>query len=341
MLKNSKKRVFYKVQDIAARVGIDSFLLIMLALISLAYRWPDLGKSGGPLPLETIATYGISFIFFSYGLKLSPQKLKAGLRYWQLHFLIQSTTFVLFPVLVISAKAMWPVLVPDLIWLGLFYLAVLPSTVSSSVVMVSIAGGNLPAAIFNASISSLLGVFLTPLWMGWYLQTSTGAFDFLPIIGKLTLQVLVPVALGFGLHQHFGLFAEKHRQKLRFFDQTIILIIVYISFCESFARQLFRGLSTTDLISLGLGLGFFFFLVLGLVFTLSRWLGLNRGNLVTALFCGSKKSLVQGTVMSKVFFPDVALAGLVLLPIMIYHALQLIFATILAQNISRQQHPNA
>ncbi|GEO04604.1 transporter [Adhaeribacter aerolatus] len=326
-----------KFKDLAARVGLDGFLLSLLGLIILAYLWPGLGKSGGPLPLETISTYGVALIFFFYGLRLSPEKLRVGLSNWHLHLLIQGTTFVLFPVLILIAQGLWQTQVPEILWLGAFYLAALPSTVSSSVVMVSIAGGNLPAAIFNASISSLLGVFITPLWMGWFLQASTGTFDFGSIFGKLILQVLLPVTLGIGLHQRFGYFAENHRQKLRLFDQVIILIIVFNSFCESFARNLFRDFNTADILLLGLVLALFFFLVMALVYAAGRALNLNRENQITALFCGSKKSLVHGTVMSKVIFPDAAMAGLVLLPIMIYHALQLIFASIIAQRFARKK----
>ncbi|WP_223815872.1 bile acid:sodium symporter family protein [Adhaeribacter rhizoryzae] len=333
--KVKNKSIGNKLKELAARAGLDGFLLSLLGLIMLAYFWPDLGKSDGPLPLEFISTYGVALIFFFYGLRLSPEKLRAGLSNWHLHVLIQVTTFILFPGLILAAKALWPTQPAATIWLGAFYLAALPSTVSSSVVMVSIAAGNLPAAIFNASISSLLGVFVTPLWMGWYLQASTGDFEFGPIFAKLTLQVILPVALGIGLHRRFGYFAENHRKKLRLFDQTIILIIVFNSFCESFARQLFRDFSTTDILVLGFWLAFLFFLVMALVYLFGRALNLNRENQITALFCGSKKSLVHGTVMSKVLFPDAAMAGLVLLPIMIYHALQLIFASILAQRMAK------
>jgi len=324
---------------IAARAGLDWFLLALFGLIGLAYLFPNLGGETGPLPLGTISSYGVSAIFFFYGLRLSSEKLKAGLHNWHLHVIIQGTTFLIFPGLVLAAQAILGAESQQTVWLGIFYLAALPSTVSSSVVMVSIAGGNLPAAIFNASISSLLGVFLTPVWMGWYLQASTNAFNFWPVIGKLTVQVLLPVVTGILLHGRFGGFAERYRQKLRLFDQTIILIIVFNSFCESFAQNLFSGLSTTHLVLLSLGMAGLFLFVMGLVYLVGRLLKLNRENQITALFCSSKKSLVHGTVMSKVLFPDAAVAGLVLLPIMVYHALQLIMASIIAQAIARRTTP--
>ena len=218
----------------------------------------------------------------------------------------------------------------------MFFLASLPSTVSSSVVMVSIAGGNIPAAIFNASISSLIGVFITPLWMGLVIHAQAGNYDLYVVIGKLTLQVLVPVVLGILLHNKWGSFAERYRKQLRYFDQSIILLIVYTSFCESFAKKMFNGFSITTLFIVGVGMVGLFLLVYNLVKALCRLLGFNREDSITAVFCGSKKSLVHGTVMSKVLFSGSDIVGIVLLPLMIYHAFQLIAASIIAQAMGKK-----
>jgi sodium/bile acid cotransporter 7 len=148
--------------------------------------------------------------------------------------------------------------------------------------------------------------------------------------------VVVPVVLGIGLHRKLGAFAERNRKALRLFDQAIILLIVYTSFCESFARRLFAGYRTWDLVGLGAAMLGLFLGVYGLVLVASRLLGFHRADRITALFCGSKKSLVQGTVMSRVLFPDPNVVGIVLLPIMLYHALQLLAASIIAQSMARR-----
>jgi sodium/bile acid cotransporter 7 len=152
--------------------------------------------------------------------------------------------------------------------------------------------------------------------------------------------VVLPVALGFILHSRLGAFAEAHKQKLKYFDQTIILLIVYTSFCESFARQLFKGYGILDLVLLGASMLGLFFLIYAIVHLISNFLQFSRPDRVTALFCGSKKSLVQGTVMSKVLFRDANTVGIILLPIMLYHALQLIAASILAQSMARRSDVN-
>jgi sodium/bile acid cotransporter 7 len=203
------------------------------------------------------------------------------------------------------------------------------------VVMVSIAKGNIPAAIFNASISSLIGVFITPLWMGVVLDAGSGHFDLLSVVGKLALQVLLPVFAGIALNKRWGHFAEKHKKYIRYFDQSSILLIVYTSFCESFGEHLFSSLGIKEIVFLGIGMLAMFFAIYFLLTFISGLLKFDREDRVTAVFCGSKKSLVQGAVMSKVLFSG-AQAGIMLLPIMLYHALQLIAASIIAQRMARE-----
>ncbi|WP_425393689.1 bile acid:sodium symporter family protein [Adhaeribacter aquaticus] len=339
VLINRNASFWVKTKTIAARAGFDGFLLALLCIIILAYAWPQLGAEESALPLAQIGTVGVSVIFFFYGLRLSPEKLKSGLTNWRLHLLVQCTTFLLFPLLLLGARSLFANQEEELLWLGICYVGALPSTVSSSVVMVSIAGGNLPAAIFNASISSLLGVFLTPFWMSFLLESNSTEFDFASVIGKLMIQVVAPVIVGILMHSRLGGFAERHKSRLKLFDQSIILLIVYTAFCDSFARNLFAGYSTLDIILLALAMSALFFLVLGLVQLIGKFLGLSQPDQITAMFCGSKKSMVHGTVMSKVLFPDTSVVGIILLPLMLYHALQLIYASAMAQSMARKSLP--
>ncbi|WP_439879904.1 bile acid:sodium symporter family protein [Pontibacter sp. MBLB2868] len=325
-----------RIGALAARIGLDWFLIALISMIILASLWPQAGIDREPISLGDVATYGVSMIFFFYGLRLSPEKMKAGLSSWRLHLVVQLSTFILFPLLILPLHTFFEGGNKELLWLGTFYLAALPSTVSSSVVMVSIAGGNIPGAIFNASISSLIGILVTPLWMGLFLTASTEGFDLGSIMGKLVLQVLLPVLLGIFLHRYWGGFAERNKSRLRIFDQIIILLIVYTSFCESFARNMFSGYSVADLLLLGAAMIALFFLVYGIIYFLSSRLGFKQEDRITAVFCGSKKSLIHGTVMSKVLFPDANMVGIMLLPIMMYHALQLLAASVIAQRLARK-----
>ena len=315
--------------------GIDGFLLALIGCVVLAYFWSEPGTYDGVVSLNNIGHYGISLIFFFYGLKLSPAKLRAGLSNWRLHGVVQLSTFLLFPLIALVVMVCAGADVSNPLWLGFFFLATLPSTVSSSVVMVSIAKGNIPAAIFNASISAIIGVFITPLWMGLLLSSGSGSLDLGSTILSLVLQVLVPVAAGMLLNHKLGWVAERYRRALNISDQTIILIIVYCSFSESFASNMFSGLSAWHIVLLSVGMVVLFFVVYAAMYAVSRLLKFNREDRITALFCGSKKSLVHGTVMSKVLLPQAAGVGLTLLPLMLYHALQLMVVSIIARSMGK------
>jgi sodium/bile acid cotransporter 7 len=326
-----------KLLAVLNKVGFDGFMLMIVIMILLAYFLPQPGMVKEPVSLEEIANAGVSFIFLFYGLRLSVEKLKAGLANWKMHLVIQLTTFLFFPLIVLAFRPLFVNTDFELLWLGVFFLAALPSTVSSSVVMVSIARGNLPAAIFNASISSLIGVLVTPLWVGLFIASATGNFDIRNIVIKLVLQVLLPVIIGISLNSRFGATAEKYKKQLKYFDQAIILTIIYTSFCKSFSEHLFEGFTALELAGLAAGMMALFFAIFFFVGRISRFFGFSDEDRITVLFCGSKKSLVHGTVMSKVLFPHSSITGILLLPLMLYHALQLIAASIIAQRMAKRK----
>lgn len=317
------------------KVGINGFLLGLFAAIFLGWLLPFAGSSESPVPWKPIINIGIGLVFFLYGVKLDPDQLKSGLKNLKLHLLIQLCTFVLFPLIVLLAMPFMTWLDKDF-QLGITYLSVLPSTVSASVVMVSISQGNIPGAIFNASISSLLGIVITPAWMGILADSSEIEMSFLPTFGELSLKVLLPVILGILAHKWLFPKIEKHLSALKHIDQTVIMIIVFTSFAQSFSQNVFAPYKSSVLLVVGASMLGLFFLVWALIEILCRLLGFNFQDRVTALFCGSKKSLVQGVVIGKVIFPDPAILGLVLLPVMLYHIQQLIVGSIIASQFSKR-----
>ncbi len=314
--------------------GLDWFIPALIAVVALAYFVPGPGMIQKPVSLSEIAGYGISLIFFFYGLKLNSQKLKLGLSNWRMHLVIQLTTFLLFPILALILKPFFISEEATHIWLGIFFLSALPSTVSSSAVMVSIAGGNIPGAIFNASISALIGVFVTPFWISVILSGETRDFDVPHVFIRLIVQVLLPVIIGMLLNKRFVAYTEKYKTSFKTFDQVVILLIVYTSFCKSFTGHLFDTISPYELILLAAGMLALFLAIVFLMKVISRCLRFNRSDTITVLFCGSKKSLVHGTVMSGILFAGNPLAGLILLPLILYHALQILAAGILAKKLA-------
>lgn len=321
-----------KLKQTLKRAGLNTFFILLISSIALAKFFPEWGTDASPLPLKFLTGIGISIIFFFYGVKLSPQKLKEGLSNWKLHILIQASTFLIFPIVILILYWIWGE-EGNYLWLGTFYLAALPSTVSSSVVMVSIAGGNLPAAIFNASISSIVGIFITPVWMDILLPETAISFDLTDTFIKLSLQVLFPVIIGLFCHQYLIGFVNRFQYSLKNFDQAIILLIVFTAFAESFAERMFEGYTFLELGSLGALMLLFFLVMMGLMYWLSTLLRFGRADIIAVVFCGSKKSLVQGAVMGRVMFPDPTIFGIILLPLMIYHALQLMVGSAIAQRL--------
>ncbi|OBQ52174.1 bile acid:sodium symporter [Tamlana sp. s12] len=315
---------------------IDRFVLAIIATIITAYFFPQLGSSSSPVPLDLLGTIGVSLIFFFYGLKLSPDKIKSGLKNWKLHLVVQTSTFLLFPLIILAAKPFIYSEEAENLWLSFLFLGALPSTVSSSVVMVSIAKGNVPAAIFNASISGLIGIMITPLWMELFIPPSTADFDLTEIYTKLIITIIAPVFLGI-LLQRFGRhFAAKYKSQLTTFDKLVILLIIYKSFVHSFEDNIFSSISLIDLLIIAALLILLFYTIYFLIGFIAKALKFNREDQITAQFCGTKKSLVHGTVFAEILFPATFPIGMILLPLMLFHAFQIFIISIIASRLGRR-----
>lgn len=315
----------------------DKFIVGLILMIVLAYWFPQVGIGATPINLELIIDIGIAFIFFFYGLKLSPEKFRIGLRNWKLHLLIQAITFLIFPLLILPFYLIFSGGSYELLWLAVFFMAVLPSTISSSVVMVSIARGNVPGAIFNASISGIIGIFVTPLWMSLFLGANSETFAFADILFELLLQILLPVVLGLLLNRFLASLIERFIKQVSAFDKIIILLIVYKSFSKSFEAGFLDDIGMQPLMALSACVILLFFLIMFLSKLSAEYLGFSREDTITTVFCGTKKSLVHGSVMHNVLFSQMAAGGIILLPIMIYHAFQLFYISFLAGKIRREE----
>ncbi|HZL10461.1 MAG TPA: bile acid:sodium symporter family protein [Prolixibacteraceae bacterium] len=314
----------------------DGFIAGIILMILLAWLLPGIGGKDSFFHLSDLIHFGIALLFFFYGLRLSPEKLKNDLKNWRLHLLIQSITFILFPFLVLLFRPFLKGTENEVLWLAVFFLAALPSTVSSSVVMVSIAEGNIPSAIFNASISGVIGILITPLWMGIFLEKQDEAFAFGAVLTDLVIQILIPVILGLLMHRFWGRWATHNKKYLSLFDKSVILCIVYRSFSDSFLNGIFGSTSWTELILLSGSVIALFFVVFNLTKMIIRLMKFNREDGITVLFCASKKSLVHGSVMASVIFAGSSAGGIFLVPVMIYHAFQLFYISIVARRMNKR-----
>lgn len=316
---------------------IDLFIVYLVFSIIIAYFFPYLAIYQDGFVLDTITSIGVSLIFFFYGLKLSFVQIKSGLKNWRLHVAVQLATFIIFPLIVLFFRPFIGEFISENTWIGFFFLAALPSTVSSSVVMVSVAKGNIPAAIFNASISGLIGVVITPLWMSLFLDFTTENV-LLDVYGGLMLEIILPVIVGLFLQKYWGFWASRNSKKLSSFDKTVILLIVYSSFAHSFENGIFSTLSNQYLLQMFVAVVLLFVLIYGLLYFLCKYvLKFIESDQITALFCGSKKSLTHGSVFGKFIFMNNPYAGLYFLPLMLYHAFQIFIITFIAQRYHKMR----
>ncbi len=308
----------------------------MAAAVVLAWLFPEPGSQGGILQPEKLNKGGIALIFFLHGLLLSSLALRAGVLSWRLHVVVQLSTFVVFPLL---GWTIWRGLegaVGEDLRLGFFYLCALPSTVSSSVALTAAARGNVPAAVFNAAFSSVLGIFITPLWVGWIATTTGHAVPVGKVILDLTLWLFLPLAAGQFLRPLLGRWAEARKKGIQIVDRCTILLLVYTSFCDSLRTGVWtqNGVKTV-VVTVALTGGVFAIMV-GVLFATSRACGFSRADKIAAVFCGSKKSLATGVPMAGLIFGAHPALSAILLPVMIYHTGQLIAGGFLASRWSRE-----
>jgi len=319
------------------KLKIDGFLTGMVLVIILADLLPAPGAHGGILHPELLTKLGIALIFFLNGATLSFNALKDGIMRWRLHLIIQGATFVLFPLIGLTFLAIagrW--ISPDL-QLGFFYLCALSSTVSSSVAMTSAARGNVPVAVFNATLSSLIGIVVTPLWMSLLLKTSGHHLDVMGVFIDLFKWMVLPMVIGQLLRPVIGAWLHRHKKLTQMADRGTILLLVYTSFCDSFALNIWGTTSPLIMVSVMVATLALFFGVLLLLWALCDRTSIAPAFRAAVVFCGTKKSLATGVPMASLIFAGHASGlGLILLPIMIYHPLQLLICTPLASRWAKE-----
>lgn len=301
----------------------DRFTLSLLLTVALATLAP--ARGGVAAALDGAAQGAIALLFFLHGARLSREAALAGLLHWRLHLLVLLSTFLLFPLLGLLLQPIFgPFLLPDLAR-GLLFLCAVPSTVQSSIAFTAVGRGNVPAALSSASASNLLGVFLTPAIAGLLLGTRGEEGISLAAVLGIVLQILVPFLLGQVLQARVGPWVRKRASLAGLVDKGVILLVVYTAFSASVLEGLWTRLPLSALGALLVACLLLLGLGLGLVLLAARRLGFRRADRVAIVFCGSQKSLVAGAPMARILFAGESL-GLLLLPLMLYHQVQLLVA---------------
>jgi sodium/bile acid cotransporter 7 len=312
-----------------AWMPVDPYILLLLGTVGLAALVPARGTTADVA--SGASTAAIAFLFFLYGARLSTREALDGLKHWRLHVTVLACTFVIFPLLGLAARGLVPVLLTDPLYQGLLFLTLVPSTIQSSIAFTSMARGNVPAAICAGSFSSLVGIVITPLLAAALLGNSGGGFSADSLV-KIVLQLLVPFMAGQLLRRWIGAFVTRHKKVLGLVDRGSILLVVYTAFSEGMVQGIWHQVSPLRLGGLMIVEAVLLALMLTLTWYGAKGLRFGREDRIAIQFAGSKKSLASGLPMASVLFG--AHASLAVLPLMLFHQMQLMVCAVIAKRRS-------
>jgi sodium/bile acid cotransporter 7 len=317
----------------------DNFTLTLVSVVTLASLFPASGATGHFF--EGLTTVAIGLLFFLHGAKLSREAILAGITHWRLHLLVFGCTFLMFPALGMALKPLLSPLVTPQLYTGMLYLCVLPATVQSAIAFTAMARGNMPAAICSASASTLLGVFITPVLVNLVvLPHGSSMSSSLDSIGRILLQLMLPFVVGHLLRPWIGNWIKRRAAILKFVDQGSILLVVYTAFSAAVIEGLWKQVPASALAGVLVSCAVLLALALSITTLLARKLGFDKADEITIVFCGSKKSLASGIPMAKVLFASHAV-GAIVLPLMLFHQMQLMVCAVLAQRYARRDAASA
>ena len=314
-----------------SRLKPDWYLVLIIAMGIAASIFPARGDVA--VTLGWVTKIAIGLVFFLHGARLPREAVIGGMMHWRLHLVVLSATFVVFPLLCVGIAALPAWITPPPLATGIIFLGCLPSTIQSSIAFVGIARGNVPAAVAAASASNLLGVVLTPLLVGLLLQAQGGvsAASFLTIVAQL----LAPFALGQALRPWIGRWVSRHAGPLSRLDRGSILLVVYTTFSGAVVAGVWQQLGIIDLVHLLIICIVLLVILLTITMTAARSLRFSKADEIAIVFCGSKKSLASGAPMAAALLAP-ATAGVALIPLMIFHQIQLMACAAIAQRYAER-----
>jgi sodium/bile acid cotransporter 7 len=316
------------------RLPIDPYILLLLGAVGLAALLPARGAAADVA--SGASTAAIAFLFFLYGARLSTREALDGLKHWRLHVTVLACTFVVFPLLGLAARGLVPVFLTEPLYQGLLFLTLVPSTIQSSIAFTSMARGNVPAAICAGSFSSLVGIVVTPLLAATLLGSTGGGFSADSLV-EIVLQLLVPFVAGQLLRRWIGGFVARHKKVLGYVDRGSILLVVYTAFSEGMVQGIWHQVSPVRLAGLLVVEAVLLAVMLALTWYGAKALRFGREDRIAIQFAGSKKSLASGLPMASVLFG--AHASLAVLPLMLFHQMQLMVCAVIAKRRSRDPRP--
>lgn len=316
------------------RLPVDRFVLVILGTVAIAILLPC---PDGVMPLLSLgARLAIALLFFLYGAKLAPSAVWRGLRQWHLQVLALAGTFGLFPLLGLAAGVLVPgVLSPDL-YVGFLFLCLLPSTVQSSIIFTGMAGGNVAAAVSVTSASTLIGLVLTPALAAMLLGT-LGEVSMVRL-ELVLLQVHVPFFAGQIARRWIADWIERRGALVGLVDRSLVILIVYMAVSAGMRRGVWAQVGLFDLAAVLLADIVLLALAFGSLWAVSRRLALPKPDEIVLVFCGGNKGLVTGVSMMGALLPS-SIVSIAMIPLILFHQVQLIVTATLASWYARQAAP--
>ena len=313
------------------------FTLALVGVLFFAAIYPNPGIEGGLMRSEWTTKIGVWVIFLLQGLSLPGKELARGYRPLRLQAFVLVWNYLFFPLVVLLGLFCFNSWLSPELALGFGLLSILPTTIASAVAFTALAGGRVASAICATVFSNLLAVLIVPLWAALYLQAGDASpLPVLPLLGELTLLIVFPTFIGQALLACLPGLAQFLAKSAKRVSAIIILFIVYCAFAESLASDQFSAFSLHEWTILLFGSIGLLLLVSVLVWCSSAFLKLSYSERIAAFFCASQKSLATGlplvTVILAVCPESISThTGVLLLPLIVFHPLQLVLASIWAE----------
>jgi solute carrier family 10 (sodium/bile acid cotransporter), member 7 len=314
-----------------SRLKVDKYLLLIISMVVAASFLPARGDAAVAFGWATKVAIGL--VFFLHGARLSREAVIGGLTHWRLHLVVMGATFALFPLLCLGLAALPAWIMPSALAGGVVFLGCLPSTIQSSIGFTVIARGNVAAAVAAASASNLIGIVLTPILVGLLLHAKSAISP--SSAWAIVAQLLLPFVAGQVLRRWIGGWVAKYAKLVQIVDRGSILLVVYTAFSSAVVEGVWSQISALDLVRLLIICAVLLAAVLAATYFTARALGFSKPDEIAIVFCGSKKSLASGVPMAGVLFPA-ATAGLALLPLMLFHQIQLMACAVIAQQYAKR-----
>ncbi len=311
-----------------------AFTLGLLGVVVLAILFPEPGAKGGILFSEFTTKLGVFVIFLLQGLGLPTSELAAGYRPKRLHAFVLSWNYFWFPIVAGLLLLPLSLVLPSDFQLGFWLLAILPTTVSSSVVFSTVSGGDTSNAVFSTVFSNLLSVLLVPTVAVAYLASETEAkIPLLPLFTTLLILIVLPLIIGQIFRKVVPAQSAVVTKRTKPLGKWTILFIVHCAFANSVQSGFLGQLDATLIIAVPGGAIALLIIVSELIWWSAAWLRITRAQRITVFFCASQKSLATGLPLATSILaaaPGVVDTAAVLIPLLSYHPAQLVLAGMLS-----------